>query len=159
MHPVCKRVFKEKKQLLDDGNISELERTTAGGKDLATLLITANAAAEEEDRMPDDVVVANMSSIVLGGQETTSGALSRLLCLMVNDPKMQARLRQEILDARTVSNLYTPLLWPSILLNYLNWQAKGEELDYQELNNLPYLDGVCREALRLFAPVTFVWRQ
>ena len=32
-------------------------------------------------------------------------------------------------------------------------------LEYSDLNNLPYLDAVCREALRLFSPVTFVWRE
>lgn len=139
MHPVCANLFKQKKKVLDEGGISELEKTTSGGKDLATLLISANQLADDDDRMPDEVVIANMSSIVLGGQETTSGALSRLLCLMANDNDMQNRLRKELLDAHA---------------------AKGDEgFNYNELNELPLLDAVCREALRLFAPVTFVWRQ
>jgi cytochrome P450 len=97
-----------------------------------------NAEVDEADRMDDEAVIANMSSIVLGGQETTSGALSRLLCLMVHNKDLQQRLRTELNDARA--------------------KKGGVELDYNELNALPLLDAVVREALRLFAPVTFVWR-
>ncbi|KAK7060606.1 hypothetical protein VNI00_001372 [Paramarasmius palmivorus] len=133
MHPVCKKLFIEKKKMLEEGTI---ESSAMGGKDLATLLMWANSQAEEEDRMSDEDVVANMSSIVLGGQETTSGALTRLLCLIVKDLDLQQRLRNEINEAKNGS----------------------QELPYAELNALPLLDGVCREALRLFSPVTFVWR-
>lgn len=39
-------------------------------------------------------------------------------------------------------------------------QKKGStELDYNELNTLPLMDAVCREFLRLYPPVTFVWRE
>ncbi|THU94004.1 cytochrome P450 [Dendrothele bispora CBS 962.96] len=134
MHPVCKKLFIEKKQMLREGTI---DHSAMGGRDLATLLMRANSQAEEEDRMSDEDVVANMSSIVLGGQETTSGALTRLLCLIVNDLDLQQRLRDEINEAV---------------------KKNGEDLPYSELNALPLLDGVCREALRLFSPVTFVWR-
>ncbi|KAL0070738.1 hypothetical protein AAF712_001959 [Marasmius tenuissimus] len=139
MHPVCKKLFIEKRKMLEEGSLSELEKSTMGGKDLATLLMWANSQADEEDRMTDEDVVANMSSIVLGGQETTSGALSRLLCLMAKHPEMQQRLREEINDAVKKNG--------------------SQMLEYSDLNNLPYLDAVCREALRLFSPVTFVWRE
>ncbi|KAL0563950.1 hypothetical protein V5O48_018108, partial [Marasmius crinis-equi] len=139
MHPVCKKLFIQKRKMLDEGTLSELEKSTMGGKDLATLLMWANSQADEEDRMTDEDVVANMSSIVLGGQETTSGALTRLLCLMANNPQIQKRLREEISEAV---------------------EKNGDQmLEYSDLNNLPYLDAICREALRLFSPVTFVWRE
>jgi len=84
--------------------------------------VQANVEADEEDRMPDEVVIANMrfvwwflterlfyklisgSSIVLGGQETTSGAMSRLLDLMTLDPSLQTTLREEINEAIAVSD-------------------------------------------------------
>ena len=45
-----------------------------------------------------------VSSIVLGGQETTSGAMSRLLDLMTLDPSLQTTLREEINEAIAVSD-------------------------------------------------------
>ncbi|PPR01289.1 hypothetical protein CVT24_006364 [Panaeolus cyanescens] len=139
MHPVCAKVFHAKKKLFDEGGIAALANTASGGRDLTTLLMQANAEADEEDRMPDETVIANMSSIVLGGQETTSGAMSRLLDLMTLDTSLQEWLREEINEALAKKN--------------------GEPLDFYELNALPRLDATCREALRLFAPVSFVWRQ
>ncbi|PPR01290.1 hypothetical protein CVT24_006365 [Panaeolus cyanescens] len=139
MHPVCAKVFYEKKALFDEGGIAALANTASGGRDLATLLMQANAEADEEDRMSDETVISNMTSIVFGGQETTSGAMSRVLDLMALDPELQQWLREEINEAVA--------------------QKNGEALDFYELNALPRLDATCREALRLFAPVTFVWRQ
>ncbi|TFY70744.1 hypothetical protein EVG20_g2276 [Dentipellis fragilis] len=159
MHPVCRSLFQKKKQILREGASLLDESENEDGKDLATLLMMANSEAEEEDRMSDEVVIANMrygfvlnifscqeaersessSSIVLGGQETTSGALSRLLCLMVNDHDLQTRLRNEINGA-------------------IKENGNDPELDYKALNSMPLLDAICREALCLFSPVTFVWR-
>lgn len=44
-------------------------------------------------------------------------------------PEVQARLRQEIVDAQR--------------------ENEGKDMDYDTLDNLPYLDAVCAEALRL----------
>ena len=61
--------------------------------------------------MPNLVLLtAAISSIVLGGQETTAGALSRLLCLMAENPELQQRLRDELVAARAVR--YAPLSSP-----------------------------------------------
>ncbi|KAF8958854.1 cytochrome P450 [Flammula alnicola] len=139
MHPVCAQVFQEKKAAFDEGGIAALANTASGGRDLTTLLMQANVEADEEDRMPDEIVIANMSSIVLGGQETTSGAMSRLLDLMTLNPSLQTWLREEINEASA--------------------KKDGAPFDFYELNALPRLDATCREALRLFAPVTFIWRQ
>lgn len=99
------------------------------------------------------------SGIVLAGQDTTASSLTRLMCLMAENPDLQARLRTEILDARAVS-ISSPYQVPSLLNDTLFLKSKdGEELSYKELSELPLLDGVCREVLRLFAPITFVWRQ
>ena len=49
------------------------------------------------------------------------------LDLLAKHPAVQARLRRELLDAR----------------------IGGKDLGYDELVNLPYLDAVCRETLRL----------
>ena len=38
MHPACADLFNEKKRILEEGRVTELEKTAAGGKDIATLL-------------------------------------------------------------------------------------------------------------------------
>lgn len=61
--------------------------------------------------------------------DTTSNALSRILHLLSTHPEVQDRLRQEIHEARN---------------NY-----GDEDLPYDKLVLLPYLDAICRETLRL----------
>jgi cytochrome P450 len=61
--------------------------------------------------------------------DTTTNALSRSLQLLATHPEVQERLRQEILDALEENG--------------------GQDLSYDELVSLPFLDAVCRETLRL----------
>ncbi|KAG5640549.1 hypothetical protein DXG03_008123, partial [Asterophora parasitica] len=157
MHPVYQSLLDEKKDLFKSGGMSALEESASGGKDLMTILFKSNWEAKHEDRMPDDVVVANMGSVVHGAQETTSGALSRFISLLALNLDLQSRLREELREAHEVQSNVLSLFTES----HTSWQRKGndDDFDFHELNNLPLLDAVCRETLRLFTPVTFVWRQ
>ena len=98
----------------------------------------------EKDRLSDEEVIAQVSyaitvqleersvltisrTFVLAGTDTTSNATSRLLHLLAMNPIAQEKLRQEIVEAQA-----------------------GTEIAYDTLMNLPYLDAVCRETLRLY---------
>ncbi|KAF8217181.1 cytochrome P450 [Mycena galopus ATCC 62051] len=140
MHPVYVRLHNSRQQALEEGGSAALADTAAGGKDLITSMIQANWEADEVDTMSDDVVLANMGSIVHGGQETTSSSLARFLTLIAEDVDLQQRLREEIRGAKAL-------------------KAPGEDLDFNELERLPLLDAVVREMLRVYSPVTFIWRQ
>jgi cytochrome P450 len=61
--------------------------------------------------------------------DTTSNSLSRILHILSENPEAQEKLRDEIRAAQA--------------------DHGSEELDYDALNALPYLDAVCRETLRL----------
>ena len=65
-------------------------------------------------------------TFILAGMDTTSNATARVLHLLALNPDVQKKLRDEILEAQA-----------------------GEEVPYDRLNELPYLDSVCRETLRL----------
>jgi cytochrome P450 len=97
------------------------------------------------------------SSVVHGAQETTASAMARFFSLMTVDPCLQNRVREELIEAKKVRS---PFLC-SVDQRLIYSQRKGtdEDLDFYELNSLPLLDAVCREMLRLYTPVTFVWRQ
>ena len=58
--------------------------------------------------------------------DTTSNALSRILDLLTVNQDVQDKLRAEILEA-----------------------GGGQDIPYDQLVDLPYLDAVCRETLRL----------
>ena len=68
-------------------------------------------------------------TIAFAAMDTTSGVLAHILHMLAEHQDVQDRLRQEIQDARRT--------------NY------GEELSYEQLSELPLLDAVCRETLRM----------
>lgn len=67
--------------------------------------------------------------------DTTSNALTRILQVLAEHPVEQQRLREEIIEARA-----------------------GDDLSYDALEKLPYLDAVCRETLRVYSPVNVIGR-
>ena len=104
--------------------------------------------ADPRDRLPDNELLGQMSyvpavslvlvsivlmtrahatrTLIFAAQDTTSTALSITLTQLSERPDAQEKLRAEILEAMS-----------------------GEDLDYDKLVSLPYLDAVCRETLRL----------
>ena len=74
-------------------------------------------------------------TFILAAMDTTSNALAMTLYLLAEHSEVQDKLRQEILEA-----------------------SKDEDIGYDTLVSLPYLDAVCRETLRVYAPVTLSGR-
>lgn len=69
------------------------------------------------------------SVLTFAAHYTTSNAIARILHLLALHPQVQSKLRQEILS-------YT--------------SGGAEELGYDELMAVPYLDAVVRETMRLY---------
>ena len=67
-------------------------------------------------------------TFIFAGVDTTSNALSRTLHQLAMHSEVQDKLRAELLDAR---------------------EQYGQDIPYDELSQLPFLDAVCRETLRL----------
>ncbi|KAM5543445.1 hypothetical protein V8D89_002696 [Ganoderma adspersum] len=107
------------------------------GKDIMSILMRVNMAADEQDRMPEKEVIAQISTFIFAAMDTTSNALSITLMLLTERPDVQQKLREEILGTFD----------------------DEDNFDYDKLVALPYLDAVCRETLRLHAPVTQVFRE
>lgn len=109
--------------------------------------VNANIVASEEDRLPEDELVAQIgcvcitsvhwlgfltsihaiSSLIFAATDTTSNALARTLLLLSEHQDVQDKLRAEL----------------------KNTTHDGEDIPYDRLVELPYLDAVCRETLRL----------
>ncbi|KAL7740699.1 hypothetical protein ACLKA6_000065 [Drosophila palustris] len=76
-------------------------------------------------------VTAHTMTFLLDGFETTAGVLSHLLLLLGRDQQVQERLREEI-------------------KSYINDQGI---IEFNKLNELPFLEACMLESIRLFPPV------
>ncbi|RDX41926.1 cytochrome P450 [Lentinus brumalis] len=137
VHTKSKEIFLAKKSAIERGD-QELLHTVGEGKDIMSVLLKANLLADQEDKLPDDELLAQMSTFMLAGVDTTANALSRVLQLLSEHPDVQTKLRSEVHQAE---------------------EQYGAQIPFDELMALPYLDAVCRETLRLYAPVTLSRRQ
>ena len=71
-----------------------------------------------------------LSTITFAATDTTSNALCKILEVLSNNQQAQDNLRQELINAKSENG--------------------GDPLTYDQLVQLPYLDAVCRETLRMF---------
>lgn len=112
--------------------------------------------ADEADRLPDEEVVGQvkyvkpklceerqtqasfLSTLTFAATDSTSSALSRILHVLCEHRDIQDKLRHEIREAQ---------------------KQHGERLLYDVISQLPLLDAVCRETLRLYPPVSAVVRE
>ncbi|KAF9236431.1 cytochrome P450 [Melanogaster broomeanus] len=131
MDKTCIDVFEAKKKALAEGDEAVVQQVDQG-KDIMSILLRENTAASEQDRLSDAELLGQMSTLVFAAMDTTSGALSRILLTLAQHPDVQEKVREEYKQAK----------------------AEKGELDYDDLVNLPYLDAVCRETLRLYPPIT-----
>ena len=81
--------------------------------------------------------MSNFRTFILAGMDTTSNALSRILHILAQNPEAQDKLRAEVTEAMG---------------------GDTADIAYDDLVKLPYLDAICRETLRVFAPVTISGR-
>ncbi|KAH9024963.1 cytochrome P450 [Lactarius hengduanensis] len=127
----ARRMYEMKKRLLELGDGVE---QVGDGKDIIGLLM--RAMESEDDRLSKEELLAQMSAIVLAATDTTSSALSRILHLLALHPDIQDKLRKELKEA---------------------CEDNGE-ITHDQLVSLPNLEAVCRETLRLYAPVPGIMR-
>ncbi|EPQ51852.1 cytochrome P450 [Gloeophyllum trabeum ATCC 11539] len=99
-------------------------------KSIIGLLLKAESA-DSDLRMTQEEVMAQMKVLILAGYETTSISLTWALVELCKKPETQAKLREELLTRFPTSD-------PS-------WD--------QLMGDLPFLDGVVHEVLRLHPPV------
>ncbi|KAI0338107.1 cytochrome P450 [Trametopsis cervina] len=94
---------------------------------ILSTLMKANARAESADKLRDEELIAQMSTIVFAASDTTSSTMSRLLHLLTEHPDVQDNVRAEVKHAQ-----------------------RGGNVPYDDLVQLPLLDAVYKEALRLY---------
>ncbi|KAJ3553546.1 hypothetical protein NM688_g3552 [Phlebia brevispora] len=129
-----KEILESKRAALRAGD-EAVKKQVGEGKDIMSILLRANMSTSE-DKLSEEELIAQMTSLVLAATDTTSNALSRTLELLSKYPDVQAKLRAEILQA-----------------------GQSQDIPYDQLVELPYLDAICRETLRLYPPVQIASRE
>ncbi|KAA1472339.1 cytochrome P450 [Dentipellis sp. KUC8613] len=135
MDETTQEVFRHKKAALAKGD-DALIHQIGEGRDIMSILLKASLSASEEDRMSDIEMLGQMNVLTFAAMDTTTSALSRIFLALAQHPDAQEKLRAELLEA----------------------QMGGQDLTYDELNNLPYLEAITRETLRLYPPFPIITR-
>jgi cytochrome P450 len=103
-----------------------------------------------EVRLPDVCALTYtyfVSVMVFAGLDTTTSALARCIHLLAEHPHAQARLRSEVRDAMKSS------------AHEGHGGSLSAELPHDVLVNLPFLDGVVKETLRLYPTLPVMARR
>ncbi|KAE9394332.1 cytochrome P450 [Gymnopus androsaceus JB14] len=98
-------------------------------KDIISVLLRANEKAAAGEKLSE-------SELHGSNDDTTSSALSRILYLLSAHPDIQEKVHEEITTAF----------------------ADADRLEYEAISELPWLDAIIKETLRLYPPVPFVRR-
>ncbi|RDX42185.1 cytochrome P450 [Lentinus brumalis] len=121
-------VLQRKRELLKQGDES-LSSDIGEGKDLISILLRLDATVSDEN------LIGHMSLLTLGATDTTSTMLSRVIELLARHPDAQGKLRRELTEATAGAG------------------RSLADIDYEAYLNLPYLDAIIRETVRLYPPL------
>ncbi|QRW09865.1 cytochrome P450 family protein [Ceratobasidium sp. AG-Ba] len=127
----AEEVLRARQALLSSG--SDLSAEAGRGRDIMTLLMKANEVEGSENHIDRQAMIGHMNTFIFAGHETTSTLISRILNILADSPQTQVKLREEV-------RLY--------------FEGHKDEVNHDGLLELPYLDAVVRETLRLYGPVT-----
>ncbi|KAG8795730.1 cytochrome P450-dit2 [Ceratobasidium sp. 428] len=132
----AEEVLRARQALLASGG--DLTSEAGRGRDIMTLLMKANEAEGSENHISHDAMIGHMNVFIFAGHETTSTAVSRILNILADNEDIQVKLREEI---RTY------------------FKEHQDDANHDALLELPYLDAVVRETLRVYGPVSNIVRQ
>ena len=113
--------------------IARKRDTAAANSDVLSILIAISS--RDPDALPEWRLIAHAVILYAASFETTANALAWTLFLVAQHPDIAAELHDEIDRAMT------------------NWPP-----DYRALDELPLLDGVIKESMRLLPPVAYTFR-
>ncbi|KAG2153235.1 cytochrome P450 [Suillus clintonianus] len=110
------------------------------------IMLKANSVLSNATKLTDAELLGQMNVMAFAGLDTTTSALARSVYLLAQHPRAQARLRSEVADAMKSSRHLEEDGIPSA------------ELPFDVLMNLPFLDGVVKETLRLYPSLPLMIR-
>merc|ERR1712216_372440 len=110
-------------------------KSPTGKPDLLDLML-AECDPKTGQHMSNDGIVDNCLTFLFAGQDSTAAAMLSAMVLMAANPKVEAKLVQEISEVLGNSN----------------------ELKFEHLSMMPYLDCILKETQRLIPAANFIMR-
>ncbi|KAG1725439.1 cytochrome P450 [Suillus lakei] len=135
-----RKAFSEKKAAMEAEETPDPVGAVCRDGDSVTsmmdIMLKANAMSSDTERLTDAELLGQMNVMVFASLDTTTSALARCVYLLAQHSGAQTRLRSEIRDAmKTLEE---------------DGDMSSAELPYDVLMNLPFLDDIVKEALRLY---------
>ncbi|EKM49813.1 uncharacterized protein PHACADRAFT_265519 [Phanerochaete carnosa HHB-10118-sp] len=136
---VAGKLIQEKKRKMDE---AALKGEVYHGKDLLSLMLKSNSSVDlpPEQRISDADLLHNINTFMFAGTDTTSLGLTWTLYILALYPHVQNRLRAELLSV--VPGTPVETLMPEEVQSL-----------YAAIAELPFLENVIRETMRLIPPV------
>ena len=116
--------------------INERRKSMAAGIPCRKDILQQMIEAGENDKLSDDEIVSQAFVFLIAGYETTANTIAFACYLIATHPDVQQKLHDEI-DSKC---------------------PNANSADYDALNNLPYLEMVISETLRMYPPGFMVHR-
>jgi len=127
---------------MSDFYVSIIEKRRAKGDNHDDLLASLMDQKYKDGRTPSDREIAHlMIALLMAGQHTSSATSSWALLHLANRPDVWQTLYQEQVQ------------------NFSNGDGTFRDLEYEDLRDLPVLDSVIRETLRIHPPIHSILRQ
>ncbi|RYP68909.1 hypothetical protein DL770_008367 [Monosporascus sp. CRB-9-2] len=143
---VCRDLIREKREKMQAARSSgagreEEKPATAAAPDVDILSVALESGAFSDENLVDQLM-----TFLAAGHETTATAMTWAVYLLARHPDVQSRLRREVRE-----HLPSPAAAAA--------DANPATVSSAEIDRLPYLNAVCSEVLRYFAPVPLTLRE
>ncbi|CAO2604688.1 Cytochrome P450 4F6 [Lemmus lemmus] len=138
VHDFTDAVIRERRRTLHSQGVDEFVKAKAKSKTLDFIDVLLLAKDEHGKELSDEDIRAEADTFMFGGHDTTASGLSWILYNLARHPEYQERCRQEVQE--------------------LLRGREPEEIEWDDLNQLPFLTMCIKESLRLHPPVPVISR-
>ncbi|XP_070442534.1 cytochrome P450 4F11-like [Equus przewalskii] len=138
VHDFTDAIIQERCRTLPDQGLDDLLKAKAKVKTLDCIDVLLLAKDEDGKELSDEDIQAEADTFMFGGHDTTASGLSWVLYNLARHPEHQERCRQEVRE--------------------LLREREPEEIEWDDLAQLPFLTMCIKESLRLHPPTMGISR-
>ena len=132
--------------IIHQKQVEAAEKKEPKSKDIIGLIVKDNMTASAEDSLTTEAMRDQVMTFLGAGHDTTATSVAWTLMLLSKHPHVQHQLRQEIRE-------HMPLLFDDTK------RLEVQEVGKADVDLLPYLERVCKEALRFIPSIPMTVRQ